>query len=248
MPLPLLLGFLPFDSRASFLLTPATLQPLALVASPKLGLRQIRVSRPPNVFPTLTGDRDNVSVCIPAALHPAHLRPKAPARCCPLPSEGDPGSLRRLTVESLSHKQSSQRIHANEKLHSQAREAKDWSPQRGVARPLLWQRPPRLRQNLRPLIASSNRSPGRSIDILIHRNLGSLFICSPLSSFAFGPSPTTPLSVVAPQRPNKTGTSLLSAPAAAGVALTNLSLLLPFITVHSSVSLPVSPLHHRIVF
>jgi hypothetical protein len=29
-----------FDSRASFLLTPATLQPLALVASPKLGLRQ----------------------------------------------------------------------------------------------------------------------------------------------------------------------------------------------------------------
>jgi hypothetical protein len=40
MPLPLLPGFLPFDSRASFLLTPATLQPLALVASPKLGLRQ----------------------------------------------------------------------------------------------------------------------------------------------------------------------------------------------------------------
>ncbi len=33
-------GFLPLDSRASFLLTPATLQPLALVASPKLGLRQ----------------------------------------------------------------------------------------------------------------------------------------------------------------------------------------------------------------
>ncbi len=40
MPLPLLPGFLPFDSQASFLLTPATLQPLALVASPKLGLRQ----------------------------------------------------------------------------------------------------------------------------------------------------------------------------------------------------------------
>jgi hypothetical protein len=39
MPLPLLPGFLPFDSRASFLLTPTTLQPLALVASPKLGLR-----------------------------------------------------------------------------------------------------------------------------------------------------------------------------------------------------------------
>jgi hypothetical protein len=40
MPLPLLPGFLPFNSRASFLLTPATLQTLALVASPKLGLRQ----------------------------------------------------------------------------------------------------------------------------------------------------------------------------------------------------------------
>jgi hypothetical protein len=35
-------GFLPFDSRASFLLAPATLQPLALVASPKLGLRHLR--------------------------------------------------------------------------------------------------------------------------------------------------------------------------------------------------------------
>ncbi len=37
--LPLLPGFLPLDSRASFLLIPATLQPFALVASPKLGLR-----------------------------------------------------------------------------------------------------------------------------------------------------------------------------------------------------------------
>ncbi len=40
MPLPLLPSFLPFDSRASFFLASATLQPLALVASPKLGLRQ----------------------------------------------------------------------------------------------------------------------------------------------------------------------------------------------------------------
>jgi hypothetical protein len=39
MPLPLLPGLLPFNSRASFLLAPATLHPLALVASPKLGLR-----------------------------------------------------------------------------------------------------------------------------------------------------------------------------------------------------------------
>jgi hypothetical protein len=45
MRLPLLPGFLPFDSRASFLLTPALLQPLALVASPKLGLLH-----PPSLF------------------------------------------------------------------------------------------------------------------------------------------------------------------------------------------------------
>ncbi|CAK9219828.1 unnamed protein product [Sphagnum troendelagicum] len=210
--------------------------------------RPIRVCHPPDVFPTSTGDRDNVPVCMATALHHAYSRSKAPIRCRPLPSEGDPGSLRRSTVGSLSHKRSSQRIDANEKLHSQARKAKDWSPRRGLARHLLRQHPPDLRRNLQPMSTSSNQLPRCSIDILVRRNLGSLFICSPLSSFAFGPSPATPLSIVTPRRPEKTGTSLLLAPAAAGVALTNLSLLLPLIAVHSSVSLPVSPLHRRIVF
>ncbi len=165
--------------------------------------RPIRVSHPPNVFSTLTGDRDNVPVCMAATLHHARPRSKASTRLHPLPSEADPGSLRRSTNESLSHKRSSQRINANEKLHSKAREVKDWSPQRGLARDLLWQHPPHLRRNLQLVIGSSNRSPGCSIDILIDRNLGSLFIRSPLSSFAFGPSPATPLSVVAPEPENR---------------------------------------------
>ncbi|CAK9879353.1 unnamed protein product [Sphagnum jensenii] len=138
-----------------------------------------------------------------AALHHARPRPKASTRLRPLPSEADPGSLRHSTNESLSHKRSSQRIDANEKLHSKAREAKDWSPQRGLARNLLWQHPPHLRRNLQPVTASSNRSPGCSIDILIDRNLDSLFFYSPLSSFAFGPSPPTPLSVVAHEPENR---------------------------------------------
>jgi hypothetical protein len=160
--------------------------------------RPIRVSHPPNVLSTSPRDRDTVPVYMAAALHPAYPRPKASTRLCPLPSQGDLGSLHRSTNESLSHKRSSQRIHANEELHSKAREAKNWSPRRGLAPDLLWQHPPHLRRNLPPLTGSSNRSPGCSINILIDTSVHclSVHLCLRFPSgivgpAAFRPSPAT---------------------------------------------------------
>ncbi len=98
--------------------------------------RTICVSRARIIFSASTRDSHTLPICMAATLHHAHSRPRTAIGLCIIPSEADDVPVRSSTSQFVSHQSSPERIYANEKFHSKAREEENGSTSRCLARHL----------------------------------------------------------------------------------------------------------------